>query len=469
MTVDTGVGTTTPDGRSQQSLGIAAARNLASTTKSVPQMQEISSRWLLRLLPWTQVSGGTYRVNRRLSYTVGDGRVTFVQTGAEVRVVPAELGELPVLRGFADPGVLQELADRFEAQEVEPGEVIAEAGRRVDKVVLIAHGKVAKFGAGAYGEATALGVLADGDHFGGHVLDGADERWGFTAKAVTACKVLTLPRVELTALAERSAELRAHLAEAAADGPARNKYGEAAIELSAGHHGEAQLPGTFVDYETSPREYELSAAQTVLRVHSRVADLYNHPHDQVEQQLRLTIEALRERQEYELVNNPEFGLLPNADYGQRIQPHSGPPTPDDMDELLSRRRGSRFFLAHPRAIAAFGRECSRRGLYPGSVEMHGQMVPAWRGVPILPCNKIPVTAARTSSIMVLRTGEEEQGVIGLHQTGIPDEYQPSLSVRFMGINDQAVISYLVSAYYSAAVLVPDALGVLENVQIAQRD
>src|SRR5437764_4851281 len=61
----------------QLSLGTAAARNLATTTKSVPQMQGITSRWLLRLLPWVQASGGAYRVNRRLTYQVGDGRVTF--------------------------------------------------------------------------------------------------------------------------------------------------------------------------------------------------------------------------------------------------------------------------------------------------------------------------------------------------------------------------------------------------------
>ena len=68
----------------------------------------------------------------------------------------------------------------------------------------------------------------------------------------------------------------------------------------------------------------------------------------------------------------------------------------------------------------------------------------------------------------MRVGEDNQGVVGLHQTGIPDEYQPSLSVRFMGIDEKAIISYLVSAYYSAAILVPDAVGVLENVDIAQR-
>lgn len=35
----------------RQSLSTSAARNLATTTKSAPQMQEITSRWLLRMLP----------------------------------------------------------------------------------------------------------------------------------------------------------------------------------------------------------------------------------------------------------------------------------------------------------------------------------------------------------------------------------------------------------------------------------
>jgi hypothetical protein len=247
-----------------------------------------------------------------------------------------------------------------------------------------------------------------------------------------------------------------------------NRNGEASIDLASGHTGETELPGTFVDYDESPREYELSVAQTVLRVHSRVADLYNEPMNQTEQQLRLTIEALRERQEYELINNTDFGLLHNADLDQRIATYSGPPTPDDLDELLALVwKEPAFLLAHPKAIAAIGREFNRRGLYPDSVDVNGHKVPAWRGIPIFPCNKIPITEQRTSSIFLLRTGEQSQGVIGLHQTGIPDEYQPSLSVRFMNISEKAIISYLVSAYYSAAVLVPDALAVLEDVEIGR--
>jgi len=238
--------------------------------------------------------------------------------------------------------------------------------------------------------------------------------------------------------------------------------------VAAGHAGEPDLPSTFVDYELSPREYELSVAQTVLRVHSRVADLYNEPMNQVEQQLRLTVEALRERQEYELVNNPDFGLLHNADLSQRIQTRTGPPTPDDLDELLANVwKDPSFFMAHPRIIAAFGRECNKRGLYPHSVDVGGHQVPSWRGVPLFPCSKIPISDGQTSSIMLMRTGEDAQGVIGLRQTGLPDEYEPGLNVRFMNIDAKGIIAYLVSAYYSSVVLVPDALGILENVEVGE--
>ncbi|AOT60985.1 MULTISPECIES: family 2B encapsulin nanocompartment shell protein [Streptomyces] len=452
----------------QKSLGTDAARNLATTTKSAPQMQEITSRWLLRMLPWVQVQGGAYRVNRRYAYAVGDGRVTFVQTGERVEVIPAELGELPALRGYGDEAALGELARRCTQRAYAPGDVIVEAGGPADRVFLLAHGRVEKVGSGPYGDEAVVDVLADGGYFGdGSLLDG-EATWEHTHRAATACVMLELTRADVLNLAERAESLAGHLASAAAIPRQRtNKYGEKAIDLSAGHRGEPVIPQTYVDYDPAPREYELSVAQTVLKVHTRVADLYNQPMNQTEQQLRLTVEALRERQEHELVNNPEFGLLANCDYGQRIQPHDGVPGPDDMDELLSRRRGSKLFLAHPKAIAAFGRECNRRGLVPESIDVGGNRIPTWRGVPIFPCNKIPISDARTTSILCMRTGESEQGVVGLHQTGIPDEIEPSMSVRFMGIDEQAIISYLVTAYYSAAILVPDALGVLENVEISR--
>ena len=210
----------------------------------------------------------------------------------------------------------------------------------------------------------------------------------------------------------------------------------------------------------------LSVAQTILQVHTRVADLFNQPLNQTEQKLRRAVEALKERQEHELLNSPKFGLLACADRSQRLLTRSGAPTPEDMDALLAKvPREPAFFLAHPRAIAAFAHECRRRDIAPASIVVDGNRMAAWRGIPILPCNKIPVSEELTTSILLLRTGEANQGVIGLHHADLHDEHEPSLSVRFLSISERAIISYLVSLYYSVAVLAPDALGVLERVEI----
>ncbi|MEU8638067.1 family 2B encapsulin nanocompartment shell protein [Amycolatopsis sp. NPDC048633] len=449
----------------QLSLSVTAARTLTTTTKTLPQMRGITTRWLLSQLPWVDVPAGSYRVNRRLTYTIGDGKVSFFTTGARVQVVPAELTELELLRGFSDEQALSALAEAFEQREYEPGATIADAGTPLDTLVLIAHGKVSRHGRGEYGDETHLGTATDGDHFGAELLARDDARWSFTAKAATHVIALVLPASAYARLNGRSESLRAHVAEAVGrPRKPQNGKGEASIDLSAGHDGEPMLSGTYVDYDPSPREYDLAVAQTVLRVHNRVTDLYNNPMNQLEQQLRLTVEALRERQEHELVNNTDFGLLHNVDLKHRLTTRTGPPTPLDLDDLLCRRRKTKFFLAHPRAIAAFGRECTRARVYPDTTVLDGKRVMAWRGVPILPCDKIPVTDTGTTSILAMRTGEDDAGVIGLRPKELPDEYQPGLNVRFMGISDHAVTSYLVSAYHSAAVLVPDALGVLDHVE-----
>jgi CRP-like cAMP-binding protein len=452
----------------QLSLGTAAAKNLATTTKTVPQMRDISPRWLLRTLPWEQVPGGTFRVNRRLTYQLGDGLLTFTNTGADVQVIPHELTELPPLRGFDDLDALAALAGRFAQRRIEPGDVIVRAGDPADQLFLIAHGKLAKIGTATFGDETVLGLLADGEYFGEQTLTDSPGDWPFTVRAVTSGILLVLPRQSFDGMNGQSDGLRAHLqAFQSAPKKPQNKRGEAAIDIASGHAGEYALGGTFVDYEQAPREYPLSVAQTVLRVHTRVADLYSEPMDQIEQQLRLTIEALKERQEYELINNADFGLLHNADLKQRIHTHSGPPTPYDLDELLARRRKTQLLVAHPKAIAAIGRECTKAGIYPDTTLVQGKVLTAWRGVPILPCDKIPISRSGTTQILAMRTGLQESGVVGLHKIGLRDEYQPGLSVRFMGINEKAVMSYLVSTYYSAAVLVPDALGILDSVELGR--
>ncbi|MBL9161518.1 MAG: hypothetical protein JNL18_02130 [Planctomycetaceae bacterium] len=247
-----------------------------------------------------------------------------------------------------------------------------------------------------------------------------------------------------------------------------NKVKDASrVTVACSRRDERDLPETFVDYDENPREYMLSAVTTIVDIHTRVSDLYSVPHDQIGEQLRLAIETIKERQESELLNNKEYGLLTNAAPGMRIKTRSGPPTPDDMDELIARVwKEPAFFLAHPLAIAAFGRECTRRGVPPATVTMFGSQFITWRGLPIFPCDKLGTEGGKTS-IVLMRTGESRQGVIGLYQPGLPGQQGMGLSVRFMGISRKAIASYLVSLYCSAVVMTEDALGVLDNVEIGK--
>ncbi len=239
------------------------------------------------------------------------------------------------------------------------------------------------------------------------------------------------------------------------------------VLVACAKRDESELPQTFVDYEDAPREYFLNAVSTVLDVHTRVSDLYSSPHDQIKEQLRLTIETIKERQESELINNPDYGLLASVAPEQVIYPLTGAPTPDDLDELLTKVwKEPAFFLTHPLAIAAFGRECTRRGVPPPTVSLFGSQFLTWRGVPLIPSDKVPVADGKTK-ILLLRVGDKRQGVVGVYQPGLAGEQSPGLSVRFMGINRSAIASYLISLYCSLVVQSDDALAVLDDVEIGK--
>lgn len=244
--------------------------------------------------------------------------------------------------------------------------------------------------------------------------------------------------------------------------------------VSTGYLQEDYLPQTYPEYEEIPKDYTLSAVQTILKTNTHVTDIFNSPIDQKEEEMRLTIEAMKERQEWEIINNERFGLINSVSPRMRLTPRYGVPTPDDFDELLTRVwKKPAFFLAHPRAIAAFGRECTRRGVPPVAVNIFGTPFITWRGVPIIPCDKLLIDGKTSNlsetgktNILLMRVGERDQGVIGLHQPGIPDEGNiPSLSVKFAGIDNKGVASYVMSLYFGTAVLADDSIGMLENVEV----
>ena len=205
------------------------------------------------------------------------------------------------------------------------------------------------------------------------------------------------------------------------------------------------IPEGYVEYETEPREYQLNSISTIINVNTAIEDVYSSPYDQVQEQLSLAIESLRERQESQLINNDDYGLLKNIADSQRIQTRNGAPTPDDLDELITKvwKEPSFFFLT-------------------------------WRGIPIIPTDKLlvdglknPTSQSGKTNILLVRTGEAKRGVIGLFQAGLKNEHSRGLSVRFRGIDDKGVASYLLSLYCSAAILADDAIAVLEDVEVGE--
>ncbi|MEV5376559.1 family 2B encapsulin nanocompartment shell protein [Streptomyces nondiastaticus] len=450
------------------SLSPDAARQLATTTKTTPQMRGITPRYLLRALPWVDVEAGVYRVNRRRTFILGDDRISTFRNGDAHQVVPEDLREIPFLRE-ADEELLRELAGAFTEVTFDAGQQLLQEGEAADKLWVLVQGRAEKRTTGRYGEDALLDIIGDGQFFD---LDAwaCGTPAAYRVHALTPGTALCADREHLMRLAGCDEALRAALT-AFTSGERAVPGAEVPVDLSAGHVGEPDLPGTFVDYEDTPREYHMTLAQTVLRVHSRVADLYNEPIDQTRTQAGLTVQALRERQERSMLHHPEYGLFNNVAPGQRVQTRTGAPTPDDLDELLSKVwKQPSYFLAHPRAIAAFGRECTRRGVPPVIENRFGSPLLTWRGVPLLPSDKVRMTGpngAATTEILLMRVGEAEQGVVGLRPAKVADEVEPGLSMRNMGMDQKGITQYLMTAYFNAAVLVEDALAVLQNVEVSK--
>ena len=458
----------------QLSLSASAARNLATATVTVPQNAARTPRWLHKLLPWIDIDGGVYRVNRRKILVNPAGLVVAEIDGDRTHLIPKSLRGIPLF-GTLDNHSIETVAGEFAVERYAQGQFITNEGDLAGKLFIIARGKVELSVTGPHGSKIRQSLLGEGNYFGDDSLL-ADGLKSPTARALTETVVLTLDRAKFDALKgndhirtgiERSLEQR-KAAQAKA-----NEYGESVIDLLTVQGGEPKLPTTFVDYEPDPREYHLNTIQTVLQTHTRVTDLYSNKIDQLREQVRLTVEAVKEWEEWELLNNPDFGLLNEVAPSQRIPTRSGPPTPDDLDELLSLVwKKPAFFLAHPKAITAFGRECTRRGVPPPTVNIFGSPFITWRGVPLVPSDKLLIDGKSnvkgslgSTSILLLRVGEGEQGVVGLQKTGVTGEVEPGLSVRYMGTNENSIASHLVTRYFSTAVLTDDAIARLDNVLV----
>ena len=148
----------------QRSVTTSVARNLANTTKTSPKMMSITPRWLLSLLPWVQVNGGTYRVNRTKVELSKAQRID-VDVAAGASVSPRSIAERAAFSKLPD-AVVARMASRFKTEEVSLGNKLIVEGEDRSKFFIIAQGQVEVLSKGVHGSDLRIALLTEGEFFG---------------------------------------------------------------------------------------------------------------------------------------------------------------------------------------------------------------------------------------------------------------------------------------------------------------
>jgi hypothetical protein len=464
---------------SSYSIGIDAARQIATTTKTRPTMSSITPRWLLAFLPWVEVEAGVFRVNQVKNELLRKSRKQSSHDHLKKELNPENITDIEFFSELSkeDAG---KIISQMKPQEFMSGSIINEE-KASDAFHIILSGKVEITHKDDSERDMRLALLGDGDYFGNIGLGDNYQKDNFTQiKSLGKTKTLSISQEKFSKFLEVNKLIKEKIKTTIENNKKRllsvNSQGERVPPFMSAHLGHPDLPVSYFDFEDHPYEYHMSLVQTTIRLHNRVSDLYNVPYNQLHEQLRLAVLGMRERQEWDMINDPQIGLLPNVHNSMRVFSRTGSPTPDDMDDLIAAVwKKPAFFLAHPSAIAAFGRECTKRGVPPVIVHLMGSPFMTWRGIPILPTDKLEVMKDPDSfrqigltNILLIRVGLENQGVVGLTQANLPQNpyyKEPGVAVSFNGIDNKGCANYLTSVYFSIASLTYDAVAVLQGVQV----
>src|SRR5215471_6026755 len=149
----------------QRSVTTSVARNLANTTKTSPKMMSITPRWLLSLLPWVQVNGGTYRVNRTKVELPQAERIGVDIIDDNASFPPEALRSVPLFSRLPN-AILDRMTGRFKTEKVPLGKELLVEGKDRSKFFILAQGQVEILSKGAHGSNLRIALLAEGEFFG---------------------------------------------------------------------------------------------------------------------------------------------------------------------------------------------------------------------------------------------------------------------------------------------------------------
>ncbi|MGI9176830.1 MAG: cyclic nucleotide-binding domain-containing protein, partial [Pirellulales bacterium] len=176
----------------QRSVTTAVARNLTTTSKTRPMMMSITPRHLLHLLPWVQVEGGTYRVNRTKVELSKADRIETGTNGGGLAFAAAELRSVPLFSQLPD-SLLERMQKRFRTEDVPLGSDLLSEGEDRSTFFVIAQGQVEILSKGIHGRDLRAALLTEGEFFGEVDLV-SDKPSDITVRTITPCVLLTLSR-----------------------------------------------------------------------------------------------------------------------------------------------------------------------------------------------------------------------------------------------------------------------------------
>ncbi len=210
-------------------------------------------------------------------------------------------------------------------------------------------------------------------------------------------------------------------------------------------------------FDIKPKEYTLAIIQSLIEVPNRIVDLYNIPFNQLNTQFQLTIDNLLERKEKRIISS----LLEYSKENKKSSKIKNYPTPHDLDILISQVwKKPSFFLMAPEVQARFGQSCTEKGVCIGTVEIFGHPFWTWRGIPIIPTDKLNVKNKK-SQVLLVRMGENDNGIFEIYNKAQHNHSIEGITIKETGIDENGLVGYLISMYYNIVIPTHDAIFYLE--------
>ncbi|WP_316353924.1 cyclic nucleotide-binding domain-containing protein [Candidatus Trichorickettsia mobilis] len=364
--------------------------------------------------------------------------------------------------------LIKEIIQNVYQKNVKVGDVIVKQGDIAKAFYIVVNGQYNVTNKTIDDKETILNSLTSGDYFGEMALLKEIPRQA-TITAVTKGSLIVLNKEAFDKIVSDS-QLKKQLEEIV---EVRKKELTTIKQPNENlsfvtEFAEPPHPDNYPNFIENSTENQLDIIQATITLNTKNND--ENYSQQLDEQLETTARKIEDREEWEIINNKKYGLLHNISAAMSCDAKLKSLTPDNFDDLLSLVWNKpSFFLANPKAVAAFAKKCTHNHIALKTVDIHGASFITWRGVPIIPSNNMVVDnslGTQSTNILLMRIGEKEKGVVGLYQDNNNLHKISSLTIEpIIDANEDLISKYKITRHFSVFILSLDAIAVLRNVAL----